>query len=91
MECPNAFMLEGATNEFEITVDTSGLKEGLHYAEVQGFDTMAVWKGPLFRVPVTVARLAEVLLALCFKIFSTSLASEYDPLCAKTVNQKKSG
>jgi tripeptidyl-peptidase-2 len=30
--------------------------QGLHYAEVQGFDSKAEWRGPLFRLPITVIR-----------------------------------
>jgi tripeptidyl-peptidase-2 len=30
--------------------------QGLHYAEVQGFCSKAEWRGPLFRVPITVVR-----------------------------------
>ncbi len=33
-------------------VDPVGLGEGLHYAEVQAFDSKAKWRGPLFRCNV---------------------------------------
>jgi hypothetical protein len=41
---------------FELELDPTGLPEGLHYTEVQAFDATAEWRGPLFRLPITVIR-----------------------------------
>lgn len=41
---------------FEVELDPTGLPEGLHYTEVQAFDALAEWRGPLFRLPITVVR-----------------------------------
>ena len=37
-------------------MDPTLLPEGLSYAEVQALDSTAQWRGPLFRVPVTVIK-----------------------------------
>ena len=37
-------------------MDPTSLPQGLHYAEVQGFDAAAEWRGPLLRVPITVVK-----------------------------------
>lgn len=43
-----------------IVVDPTGLKDGLHYAEVVGVDSEAPWRGPLFRIPVTICKPLEL-------------------------------
>lgn len=41
---------------FRIVVDPTDLEVGLHYAEVVGIDSAAPWRGPLFRIPVTICK-----------------------------------
>jgi tripeptidyl-peptidase-2 len=54
---PSILALTGGGRTFEVDVDPRGVPEGeVAYAEVQGFDADAEWRGPLFRLPVTVAR-----------------------------------
>ena len=37
-------------------VDCGSLPEGLHFAEIAALDSTAPWRGPLFRIPVTVIK-----------------------------------
>lgn len=39
-----------------IVVDPTNLSDGLHYYEVYGIDSKAPWRGPLFRIPVTITK-----------------------------------
>lgn len=39
-----------------IVVDPTNLSDGLHYYEVYGVDSKAPWRGPLFRIPVTITK-----------------------------------
>lgn len=41
---------------FSIVVDPTNLCDGMHYYEVYGIDCKAPWRGPLFRVPITVTK-----------------------------------
>jgi len=43
-----------------IVVDPTDLKEGLHYSEVVGINSEAPWRGPLFRIPVTICKPLEL-------------------------------
>lgn len=37
-------------------VDPTNLENGLHYYEVYGIDSKAPWRGPLFRISVTITK-----------------------------------
>ncbi|MCH2124065.1 MAG: S8 family serine peptidase [Pirellulaceae bacterium] len=39
---------------FRIQIDPTSLAPGVHYTEIQGMDTSAAERGPVFRVPITV-------------------------------------
>ncbi|KAK9867034.1 hypothetical protein WJX84_006426, partial [Apatococcus fuscideae] len=56
LDCPNSLFLPFNGRTFEIKVAASSLPEGLHFAEVQGIDSKAPWRGPIFRIPVAVMR-----------------------------------
>ena len=53
---PDLLLLHHNGRSFEVGVDPTHLCEGLHYAEIQGFEAGAEWRGPLFRVPITVLK-----------------------------------
>ncbi|KAG0562456.1 hypothetical protein M758_9G144800 [Ceratodon purpureus] len=60
VKCPEYLLLTNNGRTFNIVVDPSALKEGLHYTEVVGIDTEAPWRGPLFRIPVTICKPLEL-------------------------------
>lgn len=41
---------------FSIIVDPTNLNDGLHYYELYGIDYKAPWRGPIFRIPITVTK-----------------------------------
>ena len=44
-------------NAFQVKVDPTSLSDGqFHYSEVLGYDTSAPERGPLFKIPVSVAK-----------------------------------
>lgn len=56
VSAPALLLLHHNGRSFEVKVDTSRLSPGLHYAEVQAVCPAAAWRGPLFRIPVTVIK-----------------------------------
>ena len=55
VQAPDQCLLAATGKEFDIRVDPTGLKPGLHYAEVQGRSQgMETTSGPLFRFPITI-------------------------------------
>ncbi|KAG0493163.1 hypothetical protein HPP92_006561, partial [Vanilla planifolia] len=49
-------MGQGVMQVDSIVVDPTNLSNGLHYYEVYGVDFKAPWRGPLFRVPITIVK-----------------------------------
>lgn len=56
VKAPSVLLLHHNGRGFELEVNPTGLSEGLHYTELQAFDATAEWRGPLFRVPITVIK-----------------------------------
>ena len=56
---PDHFMLMNNGRVFKINVDTSQLPPGLHTADVLGYDSHNMGRGPVWRVPITVAKPLE--------------------------------
>lgn len=44
------------SSTFSVIVDPTNLADGLHYYEVYSIDCKAPWRGPLFRIPVTITK-----------------------------------
>ncbi|WOL10116.1 tripeptidyl-peptidase 2 [Canna indica] len=56
VQAPEYLMLTYNGRSFNIVVDPLKLSNGLHYHEVYGIDSKAPWRGPLFRVPITIIK-----------------------------------
>ncbi|MQM06774.1 hypothetical protein Taro_039603 [Colocasia esculenta] len=56
VQVPEFLLLTHNGRSFNIVVDPSKLNKGLHYHEVYGTDCKAPWRGPLFRIPVTITK-----------------------------------
>lgn len=41
---------------YSVIVDPTNLSDGLHYYEIYGVDCKAPWRGPLFRIPITITK-----------------------------------
>ncbi|KAG0495292.1 hypothetical protein HPP92_006286 [Vanilla planifolia] len=55
-QAPEYLLLTNNGRSFNIVVDPTNLSNGLHYYEVYGVDFKAPWRGPLFRVPITIVK-----------------------------------
>lgn len=60
LKCPEFLLLTNNGRTFNIVVDPTTLDDGLHYSEVVGIDSEAPWRGPLFRIPVTICKPLEL-------------------------------
>ncbi|GER46667.1 tripeptidyl-peptidase [Striga asiatica] len=56
VRAPEYLLLTYNGREFNIIVDPTTLSDGLHYFEVYALDCKAPWRGPLFRIPVTITK-----------------------------------
>ncbi|GLT35948.1 hypothetical protein SLA2020_103570 [Shorea laevis] len=56
VRAPEYLLLTHNGRSFNIVVDPSNLSDGLHYYEVYGIDCKAPWRGPLFRIPITITK-----------------------------------
>ncbi|KAJ4706019.1 Tripeptidyl-peptidase 2 [Melia azedarach] len=58
---PEYLLLTHNGRSFNVVVDPTNLKDGLHYYEIFGIDCKAPGRGPLFRIPVTIIKPIAVL------------------------------
>ncbi|KAG4941702.1 hypothetical protein JHK87_045573 [Glycine soja] len=56
VRAPDYLLLTYNGRTFNVVVDPSNLSDGLHYFEVYGIDCKAPWRGPLFRIPITITK-----------------------------------
>ncbi|KAJ6386456.1 hypothetical protein OIU78_016376 [Salix suchowensis] len=56
VRAPEYLLLTNNGRSFNIVVDPTKLSDGLHYYEVYGVDCRAPWRGPIFRIPVTITK-----------------------------------
>ncbi|KAL8148295.1 hypothetical protein AgCh_005606 [Apium graveolens] len=60
VKAPGFLLLTHNGRTFNIVVDPTNLSDGLHYYELYGVDCNAPWRGPLFRIPVTITKPTSV-------------------------------
>ncbi|KAL9317577.1 hypothetical protein ACSQ67_014094 [Phaseolus vulgaris] len=56
VKAPEYLLLTHNGRTFNIIVDPTNLNDGLHYYELYGIDYKAPWRGPIFRIPITVTK-----------------------------------
>ncbi|AES62527.2 tripeptidyl peptidase II [Medicago truncatula] len=61
VKAPEYLLLTHNGRTFNILVDPTNLCDGLHYYEVYGIDCKAPWRGPLFRIPITITKPVAVI------------------------------
>ncbi|KAH7557647.1 hypothetical protein JRO89_XS11G0196700 [Xanthoceras sorbifolium] len=61
VRAPDYLLLTHNGRSFNIVVDPTNLRDGLHYYEIYGVDCKAPERGPLFRIPVTIIKPMAVL------------------------------
>ncbi|KAG4118359.1 hypothetical protein ERO13_D11G009700v2 [Gossypium hirsutum] len=61
VRAPEYLLLTHNGRTFNVVVDPFNLADGLHYYEVYGIDCKAPWRGPLFRIPITITKPKAVL------------------------------
>lgn len=58
--CPERMVCAAASKSFKCKVDPTKLAPGLHCATIRGYDAEMPERGPLFSVPITVTKPAEL-------------------------------
>ncbi|WKA07238.1 hypothetical protein VitviT2T_025087 [Vitis vinifera] len=56
VRAPEYLLLTHNGRSFNVIVDPTNLSDGLHYYEIYGVDCKAPWRGPLFRIPITITK-----------------------------------
>nr|CAB3447450.1 unnamed protein product [Digitaria exilis] len=56
VQIPEYILVTNNGRSFNIVVNPANISSGLHYYEVYGIDYKAPWRGPIFRVPITVIK-----------------------------------
>ncbi|KAL6545206.1 tripeptidyl-peptidase II Tpp2 [Orobanche hederae] len=56
VRAPEYLLLTHNGRDFKIIVDPTTLGDGLHYYEVYALDCKSPWRGPLFRIPITITK-----------------------------------
>ncbi|KAI5070002.1 hypothetical protein GOP47_0014345 [Adiantum capillus-veneris] len=60
VKCPDYLLLTHNGRAFNVVVDPSQLAPGVHCSEICGIDCEAPWRGPIFRIPVTILKPLEL-------------------------------
>ncbi|KAH6555217.1 hypothetical protein KP509_1Z272900, partial [Ceratopteris richardii] len=60
VRCPEYMLLTHNGRSFNIVVDPTRLTPGVHCSEVSGFDCKSSWRGPVFRIPITILKPVEL-------------------------------
>ncbi|KAL7003416.1 tripeptidyl-peptidase II Tpp2 [Sarracenia purpurea var. burkii] len=60
VRAPEYILLTHNGRSFNIVVDPTNLSDGLHYCELYGIDCKSPWRGPLFRIPVTITKAMSI-------------------------------